>query len=62
MTLSNEGDSYCKVKITFENENTRIFHLKPNGYRGNLSMSIYNQGEYINTLCNNTSTVFNESF
>lgn len=60
--ITNTGRDYCKVKVTFENGNDRIYKLGPGESTGREHMSIYNQADYMNTLCNRTSRVYSEAF
>jgi len=60
--FDNTGDNYCRVKVTFENGNYRIYNLEPYETTRHLEMSIYNQAEGIETICNTTSAVFKASF
>jgi hypothetical protein len=61
MDLKNTDDQYCKVKITFEDETTSYYRLEPYESRNDIYMSIYNQGDYIDSLCHSTRAVFNQS-
>ncbi len=60
--FDNTGDNYCRVKVTFEDESYRIFNLEPYESTSQLYMSVYNQAEGIDTICNTTSAVFRASF
>lgn len=60
--VDNTGYDYCRVRLTFENDNTRIFNLAPKKSSGRVTVGIYNQAVYIETLCNTTSDVFNSQF
>ena len=60
--IINTGDDYCKVKVTYEDGDYDIYNLDPDKSLGSRYVSIYNQAEHMNTLCNDTSRVFNETF
>lgn len=60
--IKNTGNDYCKVRIEFEDGTYDYFHLAPGESSGSTYMSIYNQAEYIQTLCHSSRRVFNESF
>lgn len=61
-TIYNSGDDYCKVRVTLEDDSIRVYRLDPGESTGKQYMSIYNQSEYLETICNSTSAVFNASF
>jgi len=62
MRIKNTSNDYCKVRIQLEDDSYKYYYLEPYEYIGDIYMSIYNQGAYMNTLCNSTRSVFNESF
>ena len=58
----NTGEDYCKVRFTLEDNDYEYLFLDPYESSGSVYMSIYNQVDYIDTLCNTTSKVFNDPF
>lgn len=60
--IRNTGDDYCKVKVDYEDGSDRTFDLEPGESTGRRYVSVYNQSVNMNTLCNTTARVFNESF
>lgn len=62
MRIKNTGNNYCKVRIQLEDDTYKYYNVEPYEYIGDIYMGIYNQGAYMNTLCNSTRSVFNESF
>ena len=60
--IKNTGDDYCKIKVDYENGDDRIFRLDPGESTGSMYVSLYNQSEYMSTLCNTSSAVFDSSF
>lgn len=60
--IKNTGDDYCKVKVDYEDGSDRTFDLEPGESTGRRYVSVYNQSVNMNTLCNTTARVFNESF
>ena len=62
MDLKNTEDTYCKIKITFEDDSTRVYRLKAYESRNDIYMSIYNQAEYANSLCHEDIRVYDQAF
>ena len=60
--IYNSGDTFCKVRVEYEDDDYDIFNLDPGEGTGSMYMSLYNQSTYITTMCNTTSDVFYESF
>ncbi|MDM7861311.1 hypothetical protein QTP81_11960 [Alteromonas sp. ASW11-36] len=61
-SIANTSRDYCKVRVRYEDDSYDFFYLDPGESTGDMYMSIYNQAEYMDTLCNTTRRVFNESF
>lgn len=59
--IKNTGSDYCRVRLRFEDGSYKYYNLDP-GESQSLWVSLYNQDDYMNTLCNRTSAVYNESF
>ncbi len=60
--FENTGSEYCRVKVTYEDDSSRIYNLEPYEKTSRLYVSIYNQARGVRTLCNRTSAVFRSSF
>lgn len=61
VSLKNTSDDYCRVKITYEDGSSRIYNLDPGEGTGSMYVSLYNQEESYNSLCNPSRRVFSES-
>ncbi|MAK60029.1 MAG: hypothetical protein CMK09_03525 [Ponticaulis sp.] len=61
-TAYNDGNEYCRVKIDFENDTSKTYNLDPGESTGRIYTSVYNQADYMNTLCGNSREAYNESF
>lgn len=60
--LINTGEEYCKVRVTYENEDHNDINLTPSANLGKKPMSIINQVNTIETKCHSNNRVFITSF
>ena len=61
LKIKNTGSKYCRVRIKFEDNSYDYYNLSPGDSRS-AYVSVYNQDTYMDTICNRTRDVFNESF
>ncbi|MEG3620161.1 hypothetical protein V5T82_16980 [Magnetovibrio sp. PR-2] len=62
LIIDNMGETYCRVRVTFEDGTKSYFNLDPGEDTGLKYMSVYNQGEHMRTICTTSSWVFSASF
>lgn len=61
MEIENESRKYCRVRVLMENGDYKYYNMDPWEYE-EVYVSIYNQADGMETICNTTSAVFQSSF
>lgn len=62
MKVDNMGGEYCKVRIDFEGGSSDYYYLDPYEKSGDVSISVYDQPDYLDMYCHSTDVVFQKEF
>ncbi len=60
--ITNNSDDYCKIRVKFEDGSYKYFKLAPGQGTGSMYVSLYNQGDYMRSICSSDRSVYDESF